>query len=162
LTCSMLGFAERTPGAAAQGAKRPRTLRDRYPLSYPPALPGGVLYVTECSPAFLKPGPNLRDGVTVATTPPTVDLLYYPEQNCPGNPWSHRSDGIVVGDKYYSSSNDHLAPRGTALLWEYDAAAKKFRLLCNTTKFLESVRVFPESMNYRPGEMQSRIDLGSD
>jgi sialidase-1 len=134
----------------------------RYPLSYPPRLPDGKSVVTERSSEFLKPGPNLRDGVEIARTPPTVDFAFYPEQNYPGNPWSHRSDGIVVGDIYYSSSNDHLAPRGTAHLWEYDAAAKQFRLLCDTTKFLESVNAFPETMNYRPGEMQSRIDLGSD
>ncbi len=134
----------------------------RYPLPYPPTLPDGKTVVTERSPVFLKPGPNLRDGVEIARTTPTVDFAFYPEQNYPGNPWSHRSDGIVVGDKYYSSSNDHLAPRGTAHLWEFDAVAKQFRLLCDTTKFLESINAFPATMNYRPGEMQSRIDLGSD
>ena len=134
----------------------------RYPLSYPPTLPDGQTVVTECSSAFLKPGPNLRDGVEIAHAPPTVDFAFYPDQNYPGNPWSHRSDGIVVGDKYYSSSNDHLAPRGTAHLWEYDAVAKRFRLLCDTTNFLESINAFPATMNYRPGEMQSRIDLGRD
>ena len=135
---------------------------DRYPLPYPPTLAGGQTQVTENSPAFLVPGPNLREGVLVAKTPPVVDFAFYPQQNYPGNPWSHRSDGIVRGDKYYSSSNDHLAPRGTALLWEYDAVTKQFRLLCDTTKFLESQHAFPPEMNYRPGEMQSRIDLGSD
>lgn len=138
------------------------TLKDRYPLPYPPSLPGGKTVVTEESLDFLKPGPTLKEGVSIAKTPPKVDFLYYPEQNYPGNPWSHRSDGIVLGDKYYSSSNDHLAPRGTAHLWEYDAVTKKFRHLCDTSKFLESVKAFPESMNYRPGEMQSRIDMGSD
>lgn len=147
-----------------QGAdpKRDANLKKRYPLPYPPMLPNGKTHVTEQSPDFLKPGPNLKDGVVIAKTAPTIDFSYYPEQNYPGNPWSHRSDGIVIGDKYYSSSNDHLAPRGTALLWEYDASTKKFRLLCDTTKFLESVKAFPDSMNYRPGEMQSRIDMGSD
>jgi hypothetical protein len=138
------------------------SLKDRYPLAYPPTLPNGRTAVTEHSPSLLLPGVNLRDGVAVARTAPVVDFAFYPEQNYPGNPWSHRSDGIVVGDKYYSSSNDHLAPRGTALLWEYDATAKKFRLLCDTSRFLESAGAFPETMNYRPGEMQSRIDLGSD
>ncbi len=135
---------------------------NRYPLPYPPILPDGKTVVTERSLEFLKPGPNLRDGVEIARIPPTVDFAFYPEQNYPGNPWSHRSDGIVAGDKYYSSSNDHLAPRGTAHLWEYDAVAKSFRHLCDTTKFLESANAFPATMNYRPGEMQSRIDLGSD
>jgi hypothetical protein len=148
---------------APQPRKRPgRTLRDRYPLPYPPTLPGGQTVVTEQTPLFLKPSPNLREGVEIAKTPPAVDFAFYPLQNYPGNPWSHRSDGFVLGDKYYSSSNDHLAPRGTAHLWEYDGAKKQFRLLCDTVKFLESVNAFPPEMNYRPGEMQSRIDLGSD
>jgi hypothetical protein len=139
-----------------------RTLADRYPLPYPPKLPEGKAVVTESDASFLAPNDKFRDGVLIAKTPPVVDFAFYPEQNYPGNPWSHRSDGIVVGDKYYSSSNDHLAPRGTALLWEYDAAARRFRLLCDTTKFLESQNAFPPEMNYRPGEMQSRIDLGGD
>ena len=57
---------------------------------------------------------------------------------------------------------DVLAPRGTAHLWEYDAVKRSFRMLCDTSKFLESINAFPPDMNYRPGEMQSRIDLGSD
>jgi len=158
---ALAGMAVGMPDAAAQPPKK-KGSDSRYPLKYPPALPDGKLSVTEHSPAFLTPKVDLRDGVTIAKAVSAVDFLYYPEQNYPGNPWSHRSDGVVIGDKYYSSSNDHLAPRGTALLWEYDAPAKTFRLLCDTTKFLESVKAFPESMNYRPGEMQSRIDLGSD
>ena len=158
---SSLAIAQTKPVPASPGSQV-RALKARYPLPYPPTLPGGKSVVTECSPALLKPGPNLKDGVTIATQPPTVDFAFYPDQNYPGNPWSHRSDGIVVGDKFYSSSNDHLAPRGTAHLWEYDIAAQRFTKLCDTTQFLESQRAFPESMNYRPGEMQSRIDLGSD
>ncbi|HEX5102736.1 MAG TPA: hypothetical protein VFV87_02935 [Pirellulaceae bacterium] len=139
-----------------------RSLAERYPLPYPPRLPEGKMVVTESDPSFLVPNDKLREGIEIAKTPPTVDFAFYPEQNYPGNPWSHRSDGIVVGDKYYSSSNDHLAPRGTAHLWEYNAASKQFRLLCDTTKFLESQKAFPPEMDYRPGEMQSRIDVGSD
>lgn len=146
----------------AQQEKPAKPLQARYPLPYPPKLPDGQTVVTESGEMFLKPGPNLGAGVDIARTPPVVDFAFYPEQNYPGNPWSHRSDGIVVGDRYYSSTNDHLAPRGTAHLWEYDAGGKQFRLLCNTTRFLESVNAFPPDMNYRPGEMQSRIDLGSD
>jgi len=137
-------------------------LKLKNPLPYPPKLADDKTYVTESTPDFLKPGPNLKEGVLIAEKAPTVDFAFYPEQNYPGNPWSHRSDGFVKGDKYYSSSNDHLAPKGTAHLWEYDDATKKFRHLCDTTKFLESVKAFPADMNYRPGEMQSRIDMGSD
>lgn len=146
-----------TPEEAAAARQKAR-----YPLEYPPKLPDGQIVVSEETADFVKPGPNLREGVTIAKTPPRVDFAFFPEQNYPGNPWSNRADGFVLGDKYYTSDNDHLAPRGTAHLWEYDAAGKKFRLLCDTTKFLESENVFPPDMNYRPGEMQSRIDMGSD
>ncbi len=159
LALLQLNFAA---AADPKPAKPKRDLTSRYPLPYPPTIPGGASVVTEESPRFLKPGPNLRDGVTIAKQAPKVDFTFYPQQNYPGNPWSHRSDGMVVGDKFYSSSNDHLAPRGTALLWEYDAVKKEFRELCNTAKFLESKNAFPPDMDYRPGEMQSRIDLGSD
>jgi hypothetical protein len=160
-------FPQQAPAQRIQQKPTPEEaaaarLKARYPLDYPPRLPNGQVVVTEETPDFLKPGPNLREGVTIAKVPPRVDFAFFPEQNYPGNPWSNRADGIVIGDKYYTSDNDHLAPRGTAHLWEYDAAAKKFRLLCDTTKFLESKNVFPPDMNYRPGEMQSRIDMGSD
>src|SRR5262245_21603285 len=111
---------DKTPAKTpVKKAKIGRSITDRYPLSYPPKLPGVESVVTERTEAFLTPGHNLREGVEIAKVPPTVDFAYYPEQNYPGNPWSHRSDGFVLGDIYYSSSNDHLAPRGTAFLWEY-------------------------------------------
>jgi hypothetical protein len=152
--------APKKPAAAKPRAKP--SITDRYPLPYPPKLPDGQTVVTERTDAFLKPGSTLREGVEVAKMVPTVDFAFYPDQNYPGNPWSHRSDGFVKGDKYYTSSNDHLAPKGTALLWEYDGAEKTFRKLCDTARFLETQNAFPPEMNYRPGEMQSRIDLGSD
>lgn len=155
-----LSAAEPAPPAKANA--RVRDLNKMYPVPFPPKLPNGQAVITLRSDSFLTPGENLREGVAIAKTPPIVDFAFYPLQDYPGHPWSHRSDGFVLGDKYYSSSNDHLAPRGTAHLWEYDAASKKFRLLCDTTKFLESQNAFPPDMNYRPGEMQSRIDMGSD
>lgn len=133
-----------------------------YPLPYPPTLSNGKVAVSEKTKDFLIPWPNLREGVAIAKAAPQVDFAFFPEQNYSGNPWSNRADGFVLGDKYYTSDNDHLAPKGTAHLWEYDAAKQTFRLLCDTTKYLESKNVFPPEMNYRPGEMQSRIDRGSD
>jgi hypothetical protein len=158
--CEAQDAPQRSGVAAADAAAK--RLQARYPLPYPPRLAGGETIVSEETDAFLQPGANLREGVTIAKTAPRVDFAFFPEQNYPGNPWSNRADGFVLGDKYYTSDNDHLAPRGTAHLWEYDAARRQFRLLCDTTKFLESQHAFPASMNYRPGEMQSRIDLGSD
>ena len=128
VTMSLPAMAQDAPQKAKPAAKG-RTLKDRYPLEYPPKLADGSTAVAEESAEFLQPGPNLQEGVAIAKTPPRVEFSFYPLQNYPGNPWSHRSDGIVLGDKYYSSSNDHLAPRGTPHLWEYDARSRKSRLL---------------------------------
>ena len=134
----------------------------RYPLPYPPKLPGGKAHVSQRSPAFLKPGPNLRKGVAIAEIPPRVDFLFYPNQTYPGNPWSFRAVGTVRGDKYCSALCDHLAPRGTAYLFEYDAVKKSFRLLVDTARFLRATGQIPMSQIYSPGEVQTRIDLGPD
>jgi hypothetical protein len=112
LALAVASAAAQAPAPQKQAAKpKPgRTLTDRYPLPYPPKLPEGKTVVTESERSFLVPNDKLREGIAIARTPPIVDFAFYPEQNYPGNPWSHRSDGIVVGDKYYSSSND-ISPR---------------------------------------------------
>ena len=83
----------------AQVPKPPKPPVNRYPLPYPPTLPDGKEFVTEESADFLKPGSNLKSDVAIAKTPPVIDFLYYPLQNYPGNPWSHRSDGWL----YYAT-----------------------------------------------------------
>jgi hypothetical protein len=138
------------------------TAQTRYPLSYPPKLPGGKLVVTDSSSEFLKSGPSLREGVTIAKTPPVVEFLYYPAENYPGNPWCFRGVGTVRGDKYYSALCDHLAPAGTAYLFEYDVKKKTFRLLVNTAKFLRDKGHITKNMKYSPGEVQTRIEFDSD
>jgi len=134
----------------------------RYPLKYPPRLPGGKTIVTHSSPEFLKPGPNIRDGVAIARTPPVVDFLYYPGQDYAGNPWCFRGVGCVRDGKYYSALCDHLAPKGTTKLFEYDPARKRFRLLVDTAKFLRGAGQITPAMNYSPGEVQTRIEFGRD
>ena len=88
---------------------------------------------------FLKPGPNLRDGVDVAQLPPLVEFTYYPGQDYAGNPRCFRGVGCVRQGKYYSALCDHLAPLGTAKLYEYDADKQSFRLLLETARFLRTV-----------------------
>lgn len=134
----------------------------RYPLKYPPRLPGNKTIVTDQSMDFLKPGSTLLEGVEIAKTPPRIDFGYYPGQDYPGNPWCFRAVGTVIGDKYYSATCDHLAPGGTAKLFEYDSTTKKFRQLVDTAKFLRSTGEIPPDAKYSPGEIQTRIDLGSD
>ncbi|MBO10684.1 MAG: hypothetical protein CMJ68_07980 [Planctomycetaceae bacterium] len=126
-------------------------------LPWPPILPGGVAVATDTSGEFLKPGPNLRKGVQIAKTPPTVDFLYYPGQNYPGNPWSVWGEGLAHDGKYYSAIGDHKGIDGNAFLYEYDAATKKIRLLADVRKVLNR----PEG-HYTPGKIHSRIDLGRD
>ena len=132
------------------------------PLPYPPTLADGKEVATDTSPEFLKPTSTLREGVEIAKTAPTVDFLYYPGQDHPGRPWSVWGDGSASGEKYYSAIGDHLSPKGTAQVYEYDAATKKLRLLVDLRKFFESSNLIPADMNYVPAKIHSRIDLGKD
>jgi hypothetical protein len=124
---------------------------------FPPMLPDGQSSRTDTSPEFLKAPATLRDGVTIAKTPPTVDFLYYPGQTYPGNPWSNWGDSLAANGKYYASIGDHLAPAGNGFVYEYDPATKKFRELLNLKELLK----MPQG-DYAPGKIHSRLDLGSD
>ena len=126
-------------------------------VAYPPKLPGGVTVVTDTSPKFLEPVGELRDGVTIARTPPTVDFAYYPGQTYAGRPWSNWGDSLAVDGKYYASVGDHLAPAGNAFVYEYDPEVKSFRKLLDLKKLL----ALPAG-HYVPGKIHSRLDLGSD
>lgn len=135
-------------------------------LPFPPTLPGGKAVLTHTGDEFLKPPATLRDGVTVAKTAPTVDFLYFPGQDYPGNPWSNWGDSLAVNGKYYASIGDHLAigrngagpnNTGTGRVFEYDPEKKTFRQLLDTTKLLN----LPTG-HYTPGKIHSRLDVGSD
>lgn len=125
--------------------------------TYPPALPGGRRVATDRSAELLVSRRPLPPGVAVASEPPTVDFLYYPGQTYPGNPWSVWGDGLAARGRYYSAIGDHRAPRGRALLFEYDPARKIFRLLVDVARLLD----MPEG-HYVPGKIHGRIDLGGD
>ncbi len=150
--------------AQQRGRKKPSSAVAE--VTFPPALPGGKVIVSDRSDEFLKPPATLRSNVTVAKTPPTVDFLYYPGQTYEGKPWSNWGDGVVANGKYYSAIGDHLAigakgdgshGTGTALVFEYDPQSKSLRQLVNTTKVLD----LPAG-HYTPGKIHSRIDMGSD
>jgi hypothetical protein len=132
---------------------------------WPPTLPGGAAVVTDRSEDFvtLPRGITLREGTRVASTPPTIDFMYFPGQSYPGNPWSNWGDGVAVGaNRYYTSIGDHLAPAGTALLYGYDARSRELRLLVDTRAWLETSGTVPASTRYRPAKIHTRIDLGRD
>jgi hypothetical protein len=126
-------------------------------IDYPPRLPNGQPVATLTSEDFLKQPSKLRDGVQIAKTPPTVDVLYYPGQDYPAKTWSAWGDSLAIGDKYYSSIGDHEAPSGNAFLYEYDAKQKSIKQLVDVKKLLK----LPAG-HYSPGKVHSRIDLGSD
>ena len=126
-------------------------------LSWPPQLPSGKSAVSIKSADLLKPQPGLRADVEIAKTAPQVDLLYYPEQNYPGHPWSVWGDGLAVGTKYYSAIGDHLAPQGDAFVFEFDSETSRIRTLSSTARTIN----LPDG-HYMPGKIHSRIDLGND
>ncbi|OAI47121.1 hypothetical protein AYO44_10105 [Planctomycetaceae bacterium SCGC AG-212-F19] len=140
--------------AEAQNAKQKKPA-DK--AAYPPKLPDGKEVVTDTSEDFLKALAGLREGVTVAKTPPTVDFLYFPGQTYEGHPWSNWGDSVAANGKYYASIGDHLAPQGNAFVYEYDPATKKFRLLADVRKILG----LPDG-HYTPGKIHGRLDIGDD
>ena len=143
---------------------RPKIIRDA-DLPYPPTFADGQTAATDSSPRFLQPPESLRKGVSVAKALPTIDFVFYPEQNYPGKPWSNWGDGSVADGKYYSAVGDHYAigrgesrhGTGTAFVYEYDPLTKKLRSLVDVTKFLN----MPKG-HYTPGKIHSRVDMGSD
>lgn len=126
-------------------------------LTYPPVLPGGEDVVTIESRDLLKPTTPLKPGTQIAKTPPRVELMYYPGQTYPGNPWSVWGDGSAVGDKYYSAIGDHRAPQGNAYVYEYDSTTHRLRQIVNVRDVLD----MPDG-HYTPGKIHSRIDMGRD
>ena len=133
--------------------------------SWPPMLPGGAAIVTDRSESFVTvpSGVTLRTGTKVASTPPTIDFMYFPGQTYAGNPWSNWGDGLAVGThRYYTSIGDHLAPAGTALVYAYDAQRRELRLLVDTRAWLEASGTVPDGTSYRPAKIHTRIDIGKD
>lgn len=141
--------------AAKKAAKKAKVTEPG--VNFPPELLGGVATVTDTADEFLKPPIPLRDGATVAKTPPTVDFAFFPGQTYEGKPWSNWGDSTAGAGKYYTAIGDHLALAGNAFVFEYDAAAKSFRKLLD----LKALLKLPEG-HYAPAKIHSRVDLGRD
>lgn len=124
---------------------------------FPPELTGGKSVITLSGPELLRRAPTLREDVSMARTAPTVDVLYFPGQDYPGNPWSVWGDGLVVGEHYYTSIGDHRAPAGNAFVYRYDPATKSLTRIVD----VRSVIQMPDG-HYTPGKIHSRLDLGKD
>jgi hypothetical protein len=95
--------------------------------------------------------------VTVAKVAPTVDFAYFPGQTYAGKPWSAWGESTFADGKYYASIGDHLAPAGTAFVYEYDPAKKTFRQLVDVQKLLN----LPEG-HYAPGKIHTQLVMGKD
>ena len=126
-------------------------------LTWPPSHPDGKEVVTDQSADFLMRPPNLKEDVTVAQTPPTIDFIYCPGQDYLGRPWSDWGEGLATDGKYYGAIGDHKGPDGNALVFEYDSKTKKIRTVVDLKKLLK----LPEG-HYCPGKIHSRIDKGND
>ena len=124
-----------------------------------PSLPGGVPVVTDTARAFITPPPFLspqpaEGGYTVATTPPTIDFLFFPGQTHQGAPWSAWGNGCVYEGKYYCGIGDHIL---NSYVYEYDPATKQIRLLLDVAAFLKV-----PSGSYTPGKIHAFITPGKD
>jgi hypothetical protein len=126
-------------------------------VSFPPKIPGGKNVVTDKSKKMLVPVGELRDGVVIAKTPPTVDFMYYGGQDYATKLWSAWGDNLAVGNKCYSAIGDHDAPEGNAFLYSYDAETKELEEVVDLRKVLKV-----PAGKYTPAKIHSRIDLGSD
>ena len=144
-------------GAAALGAGGGPANKGPATITFPPSLPGGKAVVSDQTRDFLEPPTTLRTGVTIASTAPRVEFLFYPGQTYAGKPWSAWGDSLAVNGKYYSAIGDHLAPAGNAFVYEYDPEKKSFRRLVDLRRLL----ALPEG-HYTPGKIHSRLDLGAD
>jgi hypothetical protein len=124
-----------------------------------PELAGGKTLVTDSTDAFVKipEGVKLKDGVTVAKVAPTIDFAYFPGQTYLGKPWSAWGESTFADGKYYASIGDHLAPAGTALVYEYDPAKKLFRQLADVQKLLN----LPVG-HYSPAKIHTQLVMGKD
>lgn len=160
LLALLLGVAfpapAQTPKATTPKPAKPKP-KPEPEVSYPPTIPGGKEFVTDTSPDFLKPHAPLLPGVTIAKTPPTVDFAYFPGQDHRGNPWSNWGDSLFANGKYYASIGDHLAPSGSAFIYEFDPATKQFRQLLDVKKLLG----LPAG-RYTPGKIHTQLALARD
>lgn len=151
LACALI------PNGGAQEAKKKKAKKAETPW-VTPKLPDDKPVVSDVSDAFLKAPPGvLREGVTIAKTPPRVDFLFYPCQTYKGKIWSNWGDGLAANGKYYSSIGDHDAPDGNAFVYEYDPESMVLRLIANLRDILQIMMGW-----YTPGKIHSRLDMGKD
>jgi hypothetical protein len=131
-----------------------------------PALPGTQPVLRVESPELLRQPAgatvSLQEGVQVAKTPPQVLFAFCPGQTYRGKPWSNWSDGCVLNGRYYSAISDHLSPRGSARIIEFDPASGSVRIVVDIGDFLEKENLLAPGERYTPGKIHSRVQAGRD
>lgn len=152
MCAAVASFPFAPPAGAAQKKKAPEEWKT-------PALPDGKEIVTDSSEALVKlpAGATLKEGVTIAKTAPTIDFAYFPGQTYAGKPWSCWGESTFANGKYYASVGDHLAPAGSAYVFEYDPTKKTFRQLIDLKKLLN----LPAG-DYAPGKIHTMLTVGKD
>ena len=125
-------------------------------LAQPGSLTSGTR-MTLPHTGLLTPKTELQEGVTIATNPPRVQVMLYPGQDAPGNPWSVWGDGVVHDGRYYSAIGDHLAPEGNAFVFSFDPNTGHLKRLLD----LRSVLRRPDGW-YTPGKIHSSLGFGKD
>ncbi len=153
----LLIFFALLAGVPAAPAEDPRP-----GLPLPPALPNGAEHVEIDGKTLLERPDGIGPGIAIAATPPQVTFRYYPGQDHPGSPWSHWGDGSVAGGIYYSAIGDHQKPKGTALVYAYDPAAKSLRPLVDLRDFLEGTGALAGDENYVSGKIHTRVEIARD
>lgn len=143
----------------AVGSALPLAAQKDAPKWPPPALPDGKAVVSDTSERFVTvpAGVTLKPGVTVAKAAPTIDFAYFPGQDYAGKPWSCWGESLFANGKYYAAIGDHLAPAGTARVFEYDPAKKAFRQLAD----LKTLLALPDG-HYSPAKIHTALSLGAD
>ena len=97
-------FAWQKKKGDTQKKVKPKIIRDT-DLPYPPKLPGNRNVVTDQSKKFLVGPESIKKSVKIAATPPTVDFLFYPQQNYPGKPWSKSVSVSVTNGPFCTWNN---------------------------------------------------------
>ena len=74
-----------------------------------------------------------------------------------GKPWSCWGESTFANGMYYASIGDHLAPAGSAYVYEYDPVKKEFRQLVD----LKELLALPDG-HYAPGKIHTQLTMGKD
>lgn len=133
--------------------------RDRAAGAPAPAAPVSAAALSG-APLLKAPAEVALGDLTVAGTPPAVDLLVF--SDLPAAPkalWSSWGDGCIAADgKYYTAIGNHLdydAGLGQSRVYAYDPSAKSLKMVVNVRDVVPDTR-------YAAGKIHARLDQAKD